>query len=220
MIADHVALLTDRLFECQAVQFGAFKLKLHEKNPDAPLSPIYFNLRTADNPKPGPLTPELVGMIGKELYRLESQSHSELTFDCVAGIPNAGDPLAVAFSHASSLHPPVIRLAKQVGSAGRSITEVLEGEVRGATVLLIDDLITRADTKLEAARAIEAAGGTVAGFIVLIDREQGGIQHIQEDGYTVHSVFTVSELLAHYVAQGFISPERAEEVTDYIHSRS
>src|SRR3989344_4810594 len=39
-----------------------FKLKLHEKNPLAPLSPFYLNLRTPDNPKPGPLTPEVVDL--------------------------------------------------------------------------------------------------------------------------------------------------------------
>ncbi len=30
----------DALLETGAVKFGAFRLKLHEKQPDAPLSPI------------------------------------------------------------------------------------------------------------------------------------------------------------------------------------
>jgi len=33
------------LFGLGKIKFGAFKLKLHEKNPDAPLSPIYIDLR-------------------------------------------------------------------------------------------------------------------------------------------------------------------------------
>ena len=45
-----------------------FRLKLHEKTPLAPLSPIYLNLRTPDNPKPGPLTLEIV-----ELFRALDQ---------------------------------------------------------------------------------------------------------------------------------------------------
>lgn len=55
-----------------AVQRGeerGFKLKTHEKQPDLPLSLFYFNLRTDDNPKPGPLTPELVAESGQQLYR-------------------------------------------------------------------------------------------------------------------------------------------------------
>lgn len=54
-----------KLFDIGAVQFGEFKLKLHEKNPDAPLSPIFFNFRTPDNPKPGPLTDEVLDLVGK-----------------------------------------------------------------------------------------------------------------------------------------------------------
>ncbi len=37
--------LADALFNIGAIKFGAFRLKLHEKNPTAPLSPIYVNLR-------------------------------------------------------------------------------------------------------------------------------------------------------------------------------
>ena len=32
-------------FRAGAIQFGAFRLKLHEDRPDAPLSPLYINLR-------------------------------------------------------------------------------------------------------------------------------------------------------------------------------
>ena len=32
--------VANRIYDREAVKFGAFKLKLHEKNPDAPLSPI------------------------------------------------------------------------------------------------------------------------------------------------------------------------------------
>ncbi len=42
--------LAERLFNEDVIKFGGFKLKLHEKNPEAPLSPIFFNLRTEDNP--------------------------------------------------------------------------------------------------------------------------------------------------------------------------
>ena len=42
--------LAERLYEEEVIKFGNFKLKLHGKNPEAPLSPIFFNLRTEDNP--------------------------------------------------------------------------------------------------------------------------------------------------------------------------
>ena len=39
------------LFDEGAVKFGAFRLKLHDEHPDAPLSPIY--LRSAYSKPPG-----------------------------------------------------------------------------------------------------------------------------------------------------------------------
>jgi hypothetical protein len=37
--------LAVELLNIGAIKFGNFRLKLHEKNPDAPLSPIYIDLR-------------------------------------------------------------------------------------------------------------------------------------------------------------------------------
>ena len=69
LTGDH-AKLAQLLFKVGAIKFGAFKLKLHEKDPDAPLSPIYLNLRTDRHPEnPGPLTDEMMNLIGS-LFRL------------------------------------------------------------------------------------------------------------------------------------------------------
>jgi hypothetical protein len=33
------------LFDVGAIKFGDFRLRLHEENPDAPLSPVYLDLK-------------------------------------------------------------------------------------------------------------------------------------------------------------------------------
>ena len=81
-----------------------FKLKLHEQNPNASLSPIYFNLKTPDNPKPGPLTLEIVNAIGQQFYYLARDL--KLKYNYVAGVPNAGDPFAEAFLRSVIQTPP------------------------------------------------------------------------------------------------------------------
>jgi hypothetical protein len=74
--------LADIIYGRGAIKFGAFKLKLHEKHPDAPLSPIYITLR---KPPDGPLRDEDIEAIGQELHALVMKK--KVLFDFVAGIP-------------------------------------------------------------------------------------------------------------------------------------
>lgn len=186
--------LADRLVECQAVRFSVCNV-----------SPVDFNLQT--------LTREVAATVGETLFQLAL--HHEVDFQCVASMAPAGEALAKAFVRASPQHPSIIQVAKKMEVGNRSMGRVERGEVQGKRVLLLDDVMMQADPKLEAARAIEAGGGAVAGFLVLIDREQGGRQLVEEEGYRVLSVFTLAELLAHYVARRFISPAGAEEAMAY-----
>lgn len=211
-----------QLFDIDAVKFGAFTLKLHETQPDAPLSPIYFNLRTPDNPKPGPITHEVMDLIGRVLY--SEALRLSLDFDHFAGIPNAGTPFADAFQRANE---------SDLGEFGRLyFHKEMHGEKRhigdlygvafgaGRSVMLIDDLITKADTKFEAIKSVEDAGLKVAGILVLIDREQGGRQQLEAAGYQVFSIYGLSDLLEYYVTEGRIIQEKADEVTAYIKANS
>lgn len=197
-----------------------FKLKLHEKQPNAPLSPFYLNLRTPDNPKPGPLTPELVTQIGEVLYSLAYKRG--LTFTCVAGLPNAGDPLALAVAEAYSQKygsaTCVIKLKKESTKGQRQITEVVGstfGRV-GDHVLVIDDLITKADTKLEGIAALEQANLKVRDVVVLLDRQQGGSKQLADRGYRLHALFTIEVLLRCYLDEGRITLTLHEEITKYL----
>ena len=64
--------VADTLFDLGVIKFGAFRLKLHEKNPDAPLSPIYVNLRLLRS-----YPDAMKGVV--EIFRDMSQG---LQFDC------------------------------------------------------------------------------------------------------------------------------------------
>lgn len=190
-----------------------FKLKLHERNPDAPLSPFYLNLRTPDNPKPGPLHRELVDEIGALLYGITIVEGHD--FDCVLGVPRAGDPLAAAVSIASG--KPLLRLNKEEGTGGRRVGSVLEGDwKRRDLVLLIDDLITRADSKLEAIEALGHAGLWVNDVMVVVDREQGGTGELNARGYSLYALFTISELLGVFVEGQRMTPAERDEILAYI----
>lgn len=203
--------VADGIFHVGAVKFGAFKLKLHEKNPEAPLSPIYVTLRVPENG--GPLSSVNVEMIGQALYDLVQKE--KVIFDIVAGIPRAGEPFAEVISRLSGR--PLLRLGKKVEEGSRKIDSIIEGEYQsGQTVLLVDDLITQADTKKEAIEVCEKAGLVVSGLIVLVDREQGGSEELRKAGYFLYAVFPLSVLLDYYVEANLLAPEKRDEVMEYI----
>lgn len=211
--------LARELFDIGAVKFGAFKLKLHETQPNAPLSPIYLNLRTAKNPKPGPLSPKVLDQIGLNLYRLSDDR--ALNFTHVVGVPRAGDPFAEALAEMaermSGKFFRVLRLNKDEEKDKRQVGNQITGLYRqGDRVLVVDDLVTKADSKLETISALEKADLNVVGVVVLVDREQGGVRQLREAGYTLVTVFTLSELLDYYLEISYIDKLKRQEVLDYL----
>jgi len=56
-------------------------------------------------------------------------------------------------------------------------------------------VITTGSSALKAIAAIQQAGGTVAGVLALVDREEGGRAAIEAVGVPVISLVTAAELL-------------------------
>ncbi|MDD5145009.1 MAG: phosphoribosyltransferase family protein [Candidatus Pacebacteria bacterium] len=205
-------ILAEMIYNHKAIDFGAFKLKLHETNPTAPLSPIYFNLR---KPPDGPLTNEDVIMIGEAIF--DMVEGAGLEFDLIAGIPKAGEPFAKVVSRLSG--KPLIFLGKKTDGDRRKIDSIVSGKYFcGQRILLIDDLITQAHTKMEAILVCEAAGLIVVGLAVLIDREQGGSSELAAAKYRLMAAFPLSQLLQYYVEIGKITAEKSDEVLAYINA--
>lgn len=195
-----------------------FRLVLHEKNPGAPLSPFYLNLRTPDNPKPGPLTPEIVREIGDIFYG--QACLLQIGYDHVVGVPRAGDPFAEAFSEAPSSGQkiPLLRMNKSEEGGVRQISGVEGAFKRGDRVLVVDDLITKGGSKILTLRELEGHGLKVTGVIILVNREQGGMAELQQSypGVFVHAIFRVTDMLQLYRDQGRISPAMHDEIVAYL----
>lgn len=208
--------LADMLLAIGAIQFGSFRLKLHETQPGAPLSPIYINLRTPGHPThPGPLNGRALELISKCMANLARDLR--LRFDYIVGIPVAGDVLADEllrqFPYAKQLHLTKIDFA----DGSRQIGTIIEDDfMPNLSALLVDDVITKAGSKLEAFAACDAAGLNVRDVLTVIDRQQGGVAQLHEKFYRSYSVFTIYELLRHYVNVGTLNANKAAEVTRYL----
>jgi orotate phosphoribosyltransferase len=118
--------------------------------------------------------------------------------DAVAGLAIGADPIVAAIAaYAGSIGRPlnglIVRKERKEHGAGRRI----EGPWSdGLRVAIVDDTLTTGSSSLEAARAVEDAGGSVEGVYALIDREQGARAAIESAGYSFTALFTARELLA------------------------
>jgi orotate phosphoribosyltransferase len=193
----------DALLATGAVKFGAFRLKLHEKQPDAPLSPIYVDLRTLRS-FPDALDEAVLSLV-------EMIAAQGLSFDLYADVPQAATPLVAVLTHVTRIGMITPRAAKTHG-AGDAINGAY---TPSQTVLVIDDLVTRAESKLEAIHMLEAHGLIVRDVAVLVDREQGGAEQLAAAGYQLHAAVTLSQLLDHWRVTGGIDEATYERVHAY-----
>src|SRR5690606_33605072 len=65
----------------------------------------------------------------------------------------------------------------------------------GQNCLLVEDVITSGQSLLETIEEIEREGLKVTDIVVVLDREQGGIEKLKKKGYTVHTLFTINEVI-------------------------
>jgi orotate phosphoribosyltransferase len=134
-------------------------------------------------------------------------------FDVLAAIPYAALPIGVAVSLAMDL--PLVYPRKEVKDYGteRSVEGAFK---RGQTALLIDDLITKGHSKIEAIALLEVAGLKVKDVLVLVDREQGGVEELDAHGYAVHAVLTLSQILDVLVGAGQLTAARRDEIKTWL----
>lgn len=215
-----------RLMAIGAIKFqgpdnpDGFKLKLHEAQPDAPLSPIFLNLRGSSNPKPGPLTRHDFSLAAQLMH--DVIRHNQLHFDYIAPLPHAGDPFGRALCE--EVHWKTRRLLQLIKTdypdGTRRITGIdptSDNAGLSDRVLIVDDLIAQADTKLEGIKIIQSNSLVASAIIVLVDRQQGGIDKIKTaTGVDAYAVYTMTELLDYYVQSGNISAQIRRSVRDYI----
>jgi len=193
--------LSLHLFDIGAVKFGAFKLKLHETKPLAPLSPIYIDLRLLRR------TPKAKAASIKVYEELVKP----LKFDLIADIPTAATPLASSLSDKLKVGMITPRADKKTHGSGAKVDGMLKND-KGKLVVLIDDLVTRADSKLEAAKILRDSGIKVKDVVVLIDREQGGAKEMAKNKLRLHSAFSMQQMLDFYLKVKKISKKEYDDI--------
>ncbi len=126
----------------------------------------------------------LDGVAAPLVGRVMNDLVADWDFDVVGGMTMGADPVATAMLHARAaaggrLDAIVIR--KQAKAHG--MQRRIEGAaVAGRRVLVVEDTSTTGGSPLEAVEAVRAEGGEVVGVAVIVDRDTGAAQRIEEAG--------------------------------------
>jgi orotate phosphoribosyltransferase len=126
----------------------------------------------------------------KTIAELIDQDISGEKFDKVAGPALGAVPIATALSLKSEI--PLLMIRKEKKGYGTS--KLIEGELNeGDNVVVVEDVTTTGGSLLKAIKAIQKNGGIVKKAFVVVDREEGAISSLKDEGILIEPLISVNE---------------------------
>ncbi|ADD04537.1 orotate phosphoribosyltransferase [Natrialba magadii ATCC 43099] len=167
--------LIDALRDADAVQFGEFELA-HGGTSEYYVDKYRFET-----------DPDCLETVAEAFAdRIDSD-------DKLAGVALGAVPLAAATSVVAGA-PYVIarKQRKEYGTAN-----LIEGELEeGEEVVVLEDIVTTGTSLVDAIESLREAGATVDRALVVVDREEGGRENVEDADVEMEALVTASELLA------------------------
>ena len=190
--------LATRLHDIGAIKFGSFTLK------SGLVSPFYIDLR------PIVSYPDILKKLSDLLYEeLQQINH----YDYICGVPYSG----LSFASATSIANDIPMLIKRKERKQYGTKRLVEGSQQpGDEIVLIEDVVSSGASLLETIEDLDSEQLSIAGILVVIDREQGGTDLLKAEGFRVNSLFTVSQLLELLVGADRLDQETADKIKDFI----
>jgi orotate phosphoribosyltransferase len=121
-------------------------------------------------------------------------------FDYIVGIPNTGPHIGKPLAKLYDV--PYFELLEKAGEGeGREfrLKEFEDGELKpekGQKGLVVDDLVTKDTTKRIAKSVLIDGEYEIAGFSVVVDRQEGGFSNMKDDGENIEAALTATQLFA------------------------
>jgi orotate phosphoribosyltransferase len=154
------------------------------------MSNYYFNCKAVT------LHPEGMRLIGNLAFDLIGG----MDVQGIGGLTLGADPIAYAVAYTSDLRgKPVEAFVVRKNAKSHGTMQWIEGNVqKGDKVVIVDDVITTGKSTIEAISKAKETGLDVVGVIVLIDRQEGGREAIEEIGYRPVAIVTREEVMKKY----------------------
>ena len=164
-----------------SVQRGEFTLTSGKK------ASFYIDLRQVSlDHRVAPLIGDLMLEVVSEFPEVE----------LVGGLTMGADPIASAIMHRAvvagrELDAFVVRKEPKGHGMGKQV----EGpDVSGKRVIVVEDTSTTGGSPLKAIEAVEKAGGIVVAVAVVVDRDTGAKQVVEEAGYPYRAALGLADL--------------------------
>ena len=167
--------LLDALREADAVRFGEFELA-HGGTSDYYVDKYRFET-----------DPRCLELIAAAFADRVDEG------DTLGGVALGGVPLAAATSVVASVPYVIARKQRKEYGTGNLIEGAL---AEGEEVVVLEDIVTTGSSLIDAIEALREAGASVERALVVVDREEGGRENVEDAGVEMEALVTASELLA------------------------
>ncbi|AHC51813.1 orotate phosphoribosyltransferase [Sulfolobus acidocaldarius SUSAZ] len=166
------------------------------------VSPYYLDLRKLPN------HPDIFSFVVSSAVDIVKG----INFDMILGVVTGGVPFASFI--ACRLNKPMgyIRAEKK----GHGTERLLEADVDGKKVIVVDDVATTGGSILKAVEEVRKAGGKVEHALVIVDREEGAFEKLESVGIRLLSVYKVSEILNSLIKSNLIAESEKKLISDYM----
>jgi orotate phosphoribosyltransferase len=146
------------------------------------------------NCKPTTLSPRGMFLTGHLMFEAMKDSGAS----AVGGLTFGADPIAMATAFASELKgQPVNAFSIRKTQKDHGIVKWVEGDIQpGEKVVVIDDVATTGGSTVKAIERARSEGLEVVKAVILVDRQEGGMDNIRSYVADSTAIITRDELVA------------------------
>lgn len=128
-----------------------------------------------------------------ELVKICVRIVVDMKFDVLAGVESGGIPFATALG--IELKKPIIYVRKE--SKNHGLKKLVEGEYRnGDIALVVDDVSTTGNSISRAVETLRSNNIIVNDAFVIVDREEGAREKLEQLNINLHHLITLREILS------------------------
>jgi uridine monophosphate synthetase len=194
--------VANALYQSGCLKFGSFKIK------SGATSPYYIDMaRVLAAPQQLCVIADVAAKKIKEISATER-------IDKLASIELKGALIVPSIACKLNLPTVIVRKEeKAYGVTGRIAGADIE---KGDNILFFDDVISEGLSKVEGVKPLQELGANVKHMLVVVNREHGGKEKLEELGYKIHALAKISDVVSSLRKDKHITKQQADKVLEYI----